>query len=257
MGPPLLIGAGLGAITSAAMGKNPLTGALMGGALGGLGGAGGLFGGAGAGGAGAAATGAAENGLLSTAAATEGAANAGNIGMFNTFNTGAGSALGSAGTYAQGLNPTLYTGSQGMFDVAKGSTLGYNPTFLGGEGAASAAGGGGYDPSLLGRVQEAGSNAFSGVKNMFNGMSTKDKLGLGVQGYQALNQPTQPIQAHQGQIKQGNPDMVATAPVFASPTIGLSPEERANQKLGQVTSMARVSDADKRKIQDFYDSYIG
>lgn len=44
MGMPVLIGAGVGALGSAAMGKSPLTGALMGGALGGLGGAGGLFG---------------------------------------------------------------------------------------------------------------------------------------------------------------------------------------------------------------------
>jgi hypothetical protein len=50
MGPPLLIGAGLGALTSAAMGKSPFTGALLGGATGGMfGGAGGLFGSAGAG----------------------------------------------------------------------------------------------------------------------------------------------------------------------------------------------------------------
>ena len=44
MGMPVLIGAGVGALGSAAMGKSPLTGALMGGSLGGLGGAAGLFG---------------------------------------------------------------------------------------------------------------------------------------------------------------------------------------------------------------------
>lgn len=44
MGMPVLIGAGVGALGSAAMGKSPLTGALMGGSLGGLGGASGLFG---------------------------------------------------------------------------------------------------------------------------------------------------------------------------------------------------------------------
>ena len=43
MGPPLLIGAGLGAATSLAMGKNPFMGALLGGATGGaFGGAGGF-----------------------------------------------------------------------------------------------------------------------------------------------------------------------------------------------------------------------
>ena len=45
MGMPLLIGAGVGALTSAAMGKSPFTGALLGGATGGMfGGAGSLFG---------------------------------------------------------------------------------------------------------------------------------------------------------------------------------------------------------------------
>ena len=44
MGMPVLIGAGVGALGSAAMGKSPLTGALMGGSLGGLGGSAGLFG---------------------------------------------------------------------------------------------------------------------------------------------------------------------------------------------------------------------
>lgn len=44
MGMPVLIGAGAGALGSAAMKKSPFTGALMGGALGGLGGASGLFG---------------------------------------------------------------------------------------------------------------------------------------------------------------------------------------------------------------------
>lgn len=43
MGAPMLVGAGLGAITSAAMGKSPFTGALLGGATGGaFGGAGGF-----------------------------------------------------------------------------------------------------------------------------------------------------------------------------------------------------------------------
>ena len=47
MGMPMIIGAGIGALGSAAMGKSPFTGALLGGTLGGLGGAGGLFGAAG------------------------------------------------------------------------------------------------------------------------------------------------------------------------------------------------------------------
>ena len=44
MGMPMLIGAGVGALGSAAMGKSPFKGALLGGALGGIGGSAGLFG---------------------------------------------------------------------------------------------------------------------------------------------------------------------------------------------------------------------
>jgi len=257
MGPPILIGAGLGAITSAAMGKSPFTGALMGGALGGLGGAGGLFGGAGGAAGGGASAAAAEQGLLGTAAATEGAANMGNIGMANMFNTGAGTALGSAGTYAQGLNPELYTGSKGMFDVAQGSTLGYDPSFLGGQGAQTVAGGGGYDPSFFGRVKDMGSSAIDSVKNGVSGMSTFDKLGLGLKGYEALNQPTPTVQPATGgqPIQRGNFDPSST--IAAAPSYGISKEEVAKGKVGQIASSAQLTDEDKRKIGQFYTSLIG
>lgn len=257
MGMPMIIGAGVGALGSAAMGKSPFTGALMGGALGGLGGAGGLFGGAAGGTAGGTAATAAEQGLLSTAAATEGAANMGNIGMANMFNTGASSALGTAGTYAQGLNPELYTGSQGMFDVAQGSTLGYDPSFLGGQGAQTVAGGGGYDPSFFGRVKDMGSSAVDSVKNGVSGMSTSDKLGLGLKGYEALNQPTPPVQPAAGvqPIQRGSFDPSSAIP--ATPTFNLTKEELAKAKAGQIANMAHLTDQDKRKIGDFYTSLIG
>lgn len=153
---PITIGAGVGAIGSAVTGKNPIKGALLGGALGGAGQAAGLFGGA------AGATEAAKQaaGSAGSAFATEGAANMGNIGMFNTFNTGAGTTIGQAGTYAQGLNPELYTGPTSMFDVGRNSTLGYDPTFLGGQGPATFAGGGGYDTSLLGSAQRGLSSGY-------------------------------------------------------------------------------------------------
>ena len=162
------IGAGISGGTSLLRGKS-LGSSLQNAALGGaLGGAGGYLGGAmgGAGGAGATTGGTTSN--LGNAIATEGAANMGNIGMANVFNTGAGTTLGQAGTYAQGLNPELYTGSMGMFDVAKNSTLGYNPTFLGGQGPATFAGGGGYDTSLLGGLKRGVSGIMPGDVLMSN-----------------------------------------------------------------------------------------
>jgi hypothetical protein len=217
---PALIGAGVGAVGGAVSGRNPFKSALLGGALG-AGGAGlmGAAGGAGAATTAQAASEAAKEGLLGTASGfTEGAANMGNIGMFNTFNTGAGTALGQAGTYAQGLNPQMYTGSQGMFDLAKGSTLGYDPSFLGGQGPATFAGGGGYDPSFLGRISEGIGN----IGNPFSDLTSRDKLGLGLQGVDMLNQPEQPMQVPPVQpITRGNPEMVSTPLFNVGPNVGM------------------------------------
>jgi hypothetical protein len=138
--------------------------------------------------------------------------------MANMFNTGAGTALGQAGTYAQGLNPELYTGSQGMFDVAKGSTLGYNPSFLGGQGPATFAGGGGYDPSFLGRISEG----IGSISNPFTDLTSRDKLGLGLQGVSVLNQPQQQMQTPPVQpITRGNPEMVSSPLFNVAPNVGM------------------------------------
>jgi hypothetical protein len=185
------IGAGISGGTSLLRGKS-LGSSLQNAAIGGaLGGAGGYLGGAmgGAGGAGATTGGTTSN--LGNAIATEGAANMGNIGMANVFNTGAGTTLGQAGTYAQGLNPELYTGSMGMFDVAKNSTLGYNPTFLGGQGPATFAGGGGYDTSLLGGLKRGVSGIMPGDVLMSNPVGYGN---LALNAYGTMNQSQAPLQ---------------------------------------------------------------
>ena len=185
------IGAGISGGTSLLQGKK-LSTSLRNAAIGGaLGGAGGYLGGAmgGAGGAGATTGGTTSN--LGNAIATEGASNMGNIGMANMFNTGAGTTLGQAGTYAQGLNPELYTGSMGMFDVAKNSTLGYNPTFLGGQGPATFAGGGGYDTSLLGGLKRGVSGIMPGDVLMSNPVGYGN---LALNAYSTMNQSQAPLQ---------------------------------------------------------------
>jgi hypothetical protein len=185
------LGAGISGGTSLLRGKS-LGSSLQNAALGGvLGGAGGYLGGAmgGAGGAGATTGGTTSN--LGNAIATEGASNMGNIGMANMFNTGAGTTLGQAGTYAQGLNPELYTGSMGMFDVTKNSTLGYNPTFLGGQGPATFAGGGGYDTSLLGGLKRGVSGIMPGDVLMSNPVGYGN---LALNAYGTMNQSQAPLQ---------------------------------------------------------------
>ena len=145
MGAPVLIPAAIGAVGSAAMGKSPITGALLGGALGGVGSS--LFGGA----AGTAAQGAASTTPASLFGGAESLAGggAGNLGMFTAGNigsTGVGpaAALGSAGEYASAV-PSTWMGQKGMMDVSTGSVLG-------GQGVPVMSSGG-YDTSLLGSVQ--------------------------------------------------------------------------------------------------------
>ena len=184
-----MVGAGVGGGTSLLRGKS-LGSALQNAAIGGaLGGAGSYLGGAMGGAGGAKATGA--NPLVGNAMATEGAANMGNIGMFNTFNTGAPNILGQSGTYAQGLNPELYTGSRGMFDVAQNSTLGYNPTFLGGQGPATFAGGGGYDTSLFGGLKRGVSSIMPGDVIMSNPIGYGN---LALNAYDTMNPSQAPLQ---------------------------------------------------------------
>jgi len=186
-----MIGAGVSGGTSLLQGKSldkSLRNAAIGAAVGGTGGyLGGAMGGAG--GVKAATGGTTSN--LGNAIATEGASNMGNIGMANMFNTGAGTTLGQAGTYAQGLNPSLYTGSQGMFDVAKNSTLGYDPSFLGGQGPATFAGGGGYDTSLLGGLKRGVSGIMPGDVLMSNPVGYGN---LALNAYGTMNQSQAPLQ---------------------------------------------------------------
>jgi hypothetical protein len=186
-----MVGAGISGGTSLLRGKS-LGSSLQNAAIGGaLGGAGSYLGGAMGGLGGTGTTTANTTSNLGNAIATEGAANMGNIGMANTFNTGAGNVLGQSGTYAQGLNPELYTGSMGMFDVAKNSTLGYNPTFLGGQGPATFAGGGGYDTSLLGGLKRGVSSIMPGDVIMNNPLGY-GKLALDTYG--VMNQSQAPLQ---------------------------------------------------------------
>ena len=215
---PALIGAGVGAVGGAVTGKNPFQSALLGAGLG-AGGAG-LFG---SGGAAAGATGATAEGVLSSAAPVLGDAalispftptGVAGIQTANASLSGLSPILGQAGEQAVAQGANMYTGSQGMFDVAKGSTLGYNPSFLGGQGPATFAGGGGYDPSFLGRIGES-------IGNPFSDLSTSDKLGLGLKGVEILNPPPQQMQTPPViPITRGNPEMVSSPLYNVGPNVG-------------------------------------
>jgi hypothetical protein len=135
------------------------------------------------------------------------------------------SGLGLSGTYAQGA--PMYTGSQGMFDVAQGSTLG-------GQGAATFAGGGGYNPSLFGRIGEG----IGSIGNPFTDLTTRDKLGLGLQGASMLSQPQQMIQPSQGQISRPQFDPSSTL-VNVAPNVNPQDKPLTEEELLRLKQLAQ------------------
>ena len=223
MGAPILIPAAIGAVSSAAMGKNPLLGAAMGGALGGVGSS--MFGAAGAGATGAGATQGAGTGLFG---ATEAISPFTPTGVFGAQTmtpglTGSITGLGASAPAMAAQNAPMFSGSQGMFDVA-----GTQNQILGGIGQQTAMGGGGYDPSFMGGIQR-------GVESGYGALSDWAKANP----MQALSTTGQAIQAVSPQEQQPQMGQPAIPPITkgtynAAPTLGQGPNERVATRM-QVT----------------------
>ena len=206
---PITIGAGVGALGSAVTGKSPVKGALLGGALGGLGNAAGLFGATGA--TTEAAKQATGASLFSGSEPLAGGG-VGNLGMFTNpqatsvmGGVGDVSGLGVSGTYSQNIANMTNTGPTSMFDVGRSSTLGYDPTFLGGQGPATFAGGGGYDPSLLGGLQRGMESGYGSLSDWakINPMQALSTTGQLVQAATPQEQAQQMIQPQTLPITKG------------------------------------------------------
>jgi hypothetical protein len=224
MGAPVLIPAAIGAVGSAAMGKSPITGALMGGALGGFGSS--LFSGAAAGATGANAAGAAApSSLFGATEAISPFTPTGVLGTqtMNSALTGMQPALGIAGEQFAAQNAPMFAGQGGMFDVA-----GTQNQILGGIGQQTAMGGGGFDPSLMGSVQR-------GLESGYGSLSDWAKANP----MQALNTTGQAIQAVSPQEQAQQISQPAIPPVTrgtynAAPTLGQGQNERVATRM-QVT----------------------
>lgn len=224
MGAPVLIPAAIGAVSSAAMGKNPLLGAAMGGALGGVGSS--LFGGAAAGATGAnAAQAATPASLFGTTEAISPFTPTGVLGTqtMNSALTGMQPTLGMAGEQFLAQNAPLYTGSTGMFDVA-----GTQNQILGGIGQQTAMGGGGYDPSFMGSIQR-------GIESGYGSLSDWAKANP----MQALSTTNQAVQAVSPQEQAQQMIQPAIPPITrgtynTAPTLGQGPNEKVATRL-QVT----------------------
>jgi hypothetical protein len=223
MGAPVLIPAAIGAVSSAAMGKNPLLGAAMGGALGGVGSS--LFGGAAGAGATGASQAAAPASLFGTTEAISPFTPTGVLGTQTATSalSGMQPTLGMAGEQFAAQNAPLYTGSQGMFDVG-----GTQNQILGGLGQQTAMGGGGYDPSLIGSVKR-------GIESGYGTLSDWAKANP----MQALSTTGQMVQAVSPQEQQQQVGQPAIPPVTrgtynTAPTLGQGQNEKVASRM-QVT----------------------
>ena len=224
MGAPVLIPAAIGAVSSAAMGKNPLLGAAMGGALGGVGSS--LFGGAAAGATGAnAAQAAAPASLFGTTEAISPFTPTGVLGTQTATSalSGMQPTLGMAGEQFAAQNAPLYTGSTGMFDVG-----GTQNQILGGLGQQTAMGGGGYDPSLMGSVKRGIESGYGSLSNWAkaNPMQALSTTGQAIQAVSPQEQPQQTMQPAIPPITRGTYN--------TAPTLGQGPNEKVATRL-QVT----------------------
>jgi hypothetical protein len=250
----MIIGAGIGALGSAAMGKSPFTGALMGGALGGLGGAGGLFGAAPTAGVGglssvAPAVTAGEIAIPSTSL-LEGVV-APSVGIPTSALSGGVTNLGMQGI-GSGIVPNA--GVQLSSNaLAGGLDYGINAgnTLAGGQSIYQA-------PSFMDNISKFPSQAIDYAKenptSLLSGANTISDMSANAeaQNKQKLNNAVamgaQPI---------AQKDFDPSSVIAAAPSYGLSRDEIAAGKVAQIASQARLNDEDVRKIRQFYPSLIG
>lgn len=156
--------------------------------------------------------------------------------------TAAGGADLAAGTVAPAIlrTPTLNASllSQGSL-----AGLGATPSVYGGLGASSF-------------MDKTGALLSNNIGNPFTNMSTMDKINLGSKGFDALNQPQQPMQAPPVQpIIRGNPEMVSSPLMNVAPNVGMQ-EGNAKGIPNLITRMP-LSDEEKMRLQQLAQGYRG
>jgi hypothetical protein len=250
----MIIGAGLGALSSAAMGKSPFTGALMGGALGGLGGAGGLFGAAPTAGVGglssvAPAVTAGEIAIPSTSL-LEGVV-APSVGIPTSALSGGVTNLGMQGI-GSGIVPNA--GVQLSSNaLAGGLDYGINAgnTLAGGQSIYQA-------PSFMDNISKFPSQAVDYAKeNPTSLLSGANTLSTMSSNAEAQNQQRLNNAVATGAQPIAQKDFDPSSVIAAAPSYGISQNEISRGKVGQIASAARLNDEDVRKIRQFYPSLIG
>lgn len=237
---PMLIGAGVGAIGSAAMGKSPFKGALLGGALGGIGGSAGLFGEtAQAGGAFGTGAGGLLSGLKGVAPEVASLGTGG-------YASGVGaSALGNALTAPSILAGTgsSLTGAGMLNPATVGGILESTPSVAGGLGASS----------LGDKVGAYLSNLPSNIgKTITENPISSAKTALDITSA-AQAQPPQSQVAQVPSLSRPNFDATSTNLANVSPEIG---QTKKNQ-IALTDLASRLSSTDLDKLRQFAPSLIG
>ena len=288
---PMIIGAGVGALSSAAMGKSPFTGALLGGVTGGA------FGGAGGFGSGFAGD---AGGLLSGLKGVAPEAVSLGSGGYSALGSNALGGIGgvssgiqlkplmtqaanTADDFAfQGFNgTTLPTGSQGIqIDKFNPSAINFTDDGLSfaDKGLSSAdqmfankfvteTNPLALDPRRMAvdtplsfgeRLSDIGSNAFSYAKenptSLLSGANTISNMSANAEAQNKEKLNNAVAMGAQPITKQ---DFDPSSVIAAAPSYGLSRDEMAAGKVAQIASQARLNDEDVRKIRQFYPSLIG
>jgi hypothetical protein len=263
----MAVGAAIGGGTSLARGKSfgsALQNAAIGGALGGGGSyLGGLMGGAGATGGATTGSGLLSNlqGVATTPVSFGTGGYASGIGGQVIPNVAANVApiASTASTVPFGSTEFIspYT-KEGITNFAEGTTSTFAPDYLssGAQYATNAPSfsldksmlgksadftGGGYNPSFFGRMGDM-------IGNPLSSLSTSDKVGIGLKGFDALNQPqTQTETAPVMPIKQGNPDMVSTPLYNVAPNVGM--QEGNELGLPNLLSRMPLTEEEKMRLQ--------
>ena len=251
----MIIGAGIGALGSAAMGKSPFTGALMGGALGGLGGAGGLFGGASTAGAGGTA------GTLGVGAGEGliGGANLTGAGVATGAGAGATSGLGSFLSNIKGIETSPVSFGSGGYSAlganaapsAATSAVGYTNPLSQEMGSSLATNSAGTPLNMMDKVgnyiSNLPSNAVDYVKN--NPLSSA-KMAVDV----ATPTPEAPTQDRSTPVRQGNAGLLYAPNFNTNPSSNLDTELQIGQTkdnaMGLLNALkTRIPLTDEEKAQ--------
>jgi hypothetical protein len=173
---------------------------------------------------------------------------AGGAGLLGAGGAGAGAATAAggadlaAGTVAPAIlgTPTL---NASLLTPGAMAGLGATPSVYGGLGASSL-------------LDKTGAFLTNNIGNPLTNMSTMDKINLGAKGFDALNQPEQPMQTPPLMpITRGNPEMVSSPLSNVAPNVGM--QEGNAKGIPNLMTRMPLSDEEKMRLQQLAQGYRG